>query len=58
MAINNSQNFAFGTELAATMTGAFLFIGKLIQNPFLILYQILKYNFQYFYKFETYIFQY
>lgn len=38
MSINNSQNFAFATELAATMTGAFVLIGKLTQNPVIIIF--------------------
>ncbi len=38
MAINNSQRAAFGVELTAVMTGSFLKIGTLLQNPVQIIF--------------------
>lgn len=38
MAINNSQNFDFADELAATMTGSFALIGTLTLNPVIIIF--------------------
>lgn len=38
MAINNSQNCLFGTELAASMTGSAVLIGSLPQNPVTLIF--------------------
>ena len=38
MAINNSQRAGFPAELSATMTGSWVEIGTLIQNPVVIVF--------------------
>ncbi len=38
MSINNSQRAGFPTELTAVMTGSFVLIGTLLQNPVQIIF--------------------
>lgn len=38
MAINNSQRAGFAAELTASMTGSFVKIGTLTQNPVMIIF--------------------